>query len=79
MSEKSPFDPNPRALHPDPDLGTRDGWAWCSRCGGIKPPGHVHSCNLHLDCLRADAMAPAGIVLHCTDRSHLPLCTCGVA
>ncbi len=29
-------------LCPDPILGSRDGWAWCSSCGGIQPPGHTH-------------------------------------
>lgn len=32
----------PRPLCPDPVLGTRDGWAWCPDCGGIKEPGHGH-------------------------------------
>ncbi len=32
----------PRMLCPDPVLGTRDGWAFCGQCGGIKEPGHSH-------------------------------------
>lgn len=36
------FDPNPRPLCGDPQLGTRDGWDWCPGCGGLKEPGHVH-------------------------------------
>ncbi len=37
------FDPNPRTLCPDPILGTREGYKFCSSCGGIKEPEHDHS------------------------------------
>lgn len=37
----APFDPEPRELCPDPQLGTREGWEWCAECAGIQPPGHV--------------------------------------
>lgn len=39
---KSPYDPKPRTLCPDPVLGTREGWKWCPKCGGIQPSNHVH-------------------------------------
>ncbi len=39
---RSPFDPTPPKLCPDPQLGTRDGWTWCADCCGIQSPGHVH-------------------------------------
>jgi len=38
---RSPFDPDPRPLCPDPILGTREGWKWCARCAGIREPEHV--------------------------------------
>lgn len=37
-----PFDPEPRELCPDQQLGTREGWTWCPTCQGIKEPGHSH-------------------------------------
>lgn len=32
----------PPKLCPDPKDGTREGWAWCAECAGIKEPGHHH-------------------------------------
>ncbi len=40
-SKSSHFDPNPRPLCPDPILGTREGWAWCTDCCGIREPQHT--------------------------------------
>lgn len=51
-----PYDPSPRALCPDPQLGTRDGWMWCAECGAIQPPGHKHdSLSEMLDRCKTDA------------------------
>jgi hypothetical protein len=51
-----PYDPNPRALCPDPQLGTRDGWMWCAECGAVQPPGHKHdSLSEMLDRCKTDA------------------------
>ncbi len=36
------FDANPRPLCPDPVLGTRAGWSWCSLCFSIQAPNHIH-------------------------------------
>ncbi len=35
-----------RQLTPDPQMGSRDGWAWCPVCGGIQPPEHNHGIQL---------------------------------
>ncbi len=51
-------------------------WAWCWRCGGIQPTEHIHSCNRHLDCARADSLDPNGLAAHCNERDHKPICTC---
>lgn len=82
MADQPPYDPNPMKLCPDPQLGTRDGWTWCSRCAAIREPAHTcyrpasRSCNRHMDCDHADWLAEGHArEIHCIRTDCAPLCT----